>query len=919
MKKITLLIILFFAVFSASATISWMGNHTTGSQPSNSQTIHFYVEMYNSYSGCHAEVQINEGGTWVAHALTQGTNTNNGNNSTWSGDINVLSTSTAYYFHGWDDWNANVWDNNGGSNYSISINPTTKAVGNWSSSSSWCDGSLPTSTTASFVIAHNITLDQNVTVGSLSINSGSTFTTSDGTARTLVINKSGSGSSTTLVNSGTWANGTGGSTVIFTGAPSSGDAVHSISGTIGFQNITINKTGGSSNVGASFGANSSVSGTLEIGAGGYVLTAPPASFYDSNAILKFNQGPDATYNVESSDNSWSITQVPQNITITSGTVNLNANRTASGNLVIDGGALVLKNANSTNLTIQGNWTRSSGTFNANDGTVTLSGINDGTVNATGDATMNNLVISKTSGAKSIIDCNLNTSALTINSNAIFIVNAGKQLTVSTTMSNSGTLNLLSDNTNGTATITTPAIITNTSATYNVYQYLSTSRNWYMASPVTGASSLPIVNTGSLIFYSYPENEAKQETGADGYAPGAYWNTVSSGTMDVNKGYIIKPNLDASTVTFTGTSLNTNDQIISGLTYTSTNPKHGYNLIGNPYPSYLNVLSSITANTNLEATVWYKTRDTNSTPLYHFETVNATTGVGTNASGTGRVTGIIPPMQAFWVKTKVDNQSITLLNTNRSHTTSVAMTGFGNISTTPLKTQVEKNQIYPLLGLNVSNGTTGDETIVMFAAESSNGLDAYDSGKMNNNNVSIPEIYTFVGGQQLAINSMNNIPYDTEIPLGFTTGQAGINFNIRISQINNFDSGTKVLLKDNLLYTEKDITDGSAYNFSSDAVNSTTRFTLIFKTGSIVSGFDNNPADASLITVYKNAQNRITINCSNGFSGQGTVSVYNTIGEKMESQTMTNKTTVLSESFTSGVYLVRVIVNGKTITSKIIIN
>jgi len=95
---------------------------------------------------------------------------------------------------------------------------------------------------------------------------------------TLTITKSTSGSSTTLANNGTWATGTGGSTVVFTGAPSSGDATHAITGTIAFQNITVNKTGGSSNVGAGFAVGSSVSGTLQIGNGGFISTDPPASF-----------------------------------------------------------------------------------------------------------------------------------------------------------------------------------------------------------------------------------------------------------------------------------------------------------------------------------------------------------------------------------------------------------------------------------------------------------------------------------------------------------------------------------------------------------------------------------------------------------------------------------------------------------------
>ena len=368
MRRFIFTLSFIFITFSAFATISWMGNHSTGAQPNNSQTIHFYVEMYDNYAGCHAEVVINEGGTWIPYNLTQGAN--NGSNSTWTADINVKSISTAYYFRGWDDYGAaSVYDNNGGGNHLININPTTKAGGdgNWGSPGNWCDALVPSSTTASYIIAHALTLNQNVSVGTLVIRTGITFTASDASPRILTITKSAVGSSTTLSNSGVWVNGTGGSTVVFSGAPGAGDANHAVSGTSAFQNITVNKTSGSSNVGVSFGAGTSVLGTIEIGSGGYVATAPPTGFYGSNAILKFNTG--GAYNVELGDYTWSTTQVPNNITIGSGTVNLNANRTVVGTLVVNTGA-TLNIGVAVNLTLISN---SSGTASVGPSAGTITG------------------------------------------------------------------------------------------------------------------------------------------------------------------------------------------------------------------------------------------------------------------------------------------------------------------------------------------------------------------------------------------------------------------------------------------------------------------------------------------------------------------------------------------------------------------
>lgn len=220
------------------------------------------------------------------------------------------------------------------------INAISNIGSTWNNGASWNGGAIPSDNDA-VLIVNNITLDSDASIASLTIASGATFTASDGSPRILTISRDANTAATTITNDGgTWANGTGGSTVVFSGNPNSGDATHQTSGTLAFQNVTIEKeSGATNNVGVDFQTNSSVSGTLKIGNGGYVSTAPPASFYGGSAILEFDQGSGATYNVGATDNSWSTTEVPQNITITSGTVTLQSStRTAPGNLIVSTGA-----------------------------------------------------------------------------------------------------------------------------------------------------------------------------------------------------------------------------------------------------------------------------------------------------------------------------------------------------------------------------------------------------------------------------------------------------------------------------------------------------------------------------------------------------------------------------------------------------
>ncbi len=333
MKKILLLVGVMMMVVNLNAAITSIWKDVV-SQSIASQEVTFIAYMNDDYVGCHAEVGLDDGG-WTTHSMTY--DGNEGGHSKWTVTVAISSGSHNYYFHGWDEWGANVYDNNGGSNFTIEINPTTKSGGNgnWNDGGNWCDGTEPSSTSAHYNIAHDLVLNQDVTIGGVTINNGVTFTASDGSARILTIAKSTSGDEATFVNNGTWANGTGGSTVLFTGSPSSGDAKHQISGTNAFQNLTVNKTGGSSNVGASFGENSTVSGTLRIGSGGFISTAPPTDFYGEDAILDFNQGSGANYEVNSGDFTWSTVEIPNNITITSGTVTLKNARSFTGLLLVE--------------------------------------------------------------------------------------------------------------------------------------------------------------------------------------------------------------------------------------------------------------------------------------------------------------------------------------------------------------------------------------------------------------------------------------------------------------------------------------------------------------------------------------------------------------------------------------------------------
>jgi hypothetical protein len=213
---------------------------------------------------------------------------------------------------------------------------------------------------------------------------------------------------------------------------------------------------------------------------------------------------------------------------------------------------------------------------------------------------------------------------------------------------------------------------------------------------------------------------------------------------------------------------------------------------------------------------------------------------------------------------------------------------------------------------VSNAANSDETVLYFNQDAQNTIDEFDSQKMFNNINSVPEIYTRVGTTDMVINGMSAIPYDTEIPLGFSTGEAG-NFSINASEFKNFEPGTSVLLKDNLQpASETQLDDGTVYHFSSQVSTGTNRFSLIFRASGTTTGIA--IAEKLNAQVFVNADNQITIIAPEKCS----YAIYNAVGQKVRDGVTASNNYTSNIQLSTGMYVVRVSDNLKELTSKIII-
>jgi len=491
--------------------------------------------------------------------------------------------------------------------------------------------------------------------------------------------------------------------------------------------------------------------------------------------------------------------------------------------------------------------------------------------------------------EAIVSTNKNLSSLVKTSETELLVNAGNTLTIDETATvksivtipggkitlSSGTLTAtngvtLQSDATGTATLVDNTTNAPQAITATVQQYVEAGRNWYMSIPLaSGASSL--LNRGtSVVCYDEPSGT---------------WIAPAANTLNKLRGYVqvatSSPSVTGTTgtVDFTGV-VNTGAHSI---TLSRTAGKTGFNLVGNPYPSYLDW--NMVTRTNVLPTMWYRTKEGGVYKFYTF-VANGSAGVGSPAS----VTNNIPPMQAFWVRVATEGTgNIAVDNNMRSH-----KDVSGNIMKAPSQTPQQ------LLRLQVSNGTNTDETVLYFNANASDSFDQYDAQKRSNEDPVIPEIFTQIGNEQLVINGLNSLKYNTEIPLGFSTEQAN-SFSISANEMTNFESGTRVILIDKLNPSvETELTNGAAYNFSAPITAATTgRFSLLFRALGVATSIDNEHKLNS--QVFVNAANQITIIAPE----KSNYAIYNAVGQQVENGVTTAKQQTVNCKINTGVYIVKV--------------
>jgi uncharacterized protein YjdB len=371
------------------------------------------------------------------------------------------------------------------------------------------------------------------------------------------------------------------------------------------------------------------------------------------------------------------------------------------------------------------------------------------------------------------------ASITINDGYTLTVNGDALLESPTNSGMPGTI--VNKNTTGGLAVT---------GTSTIERYMPTSNSHFYSSAVS-----PVV-VSDFSYYWVGEYDE----------PNITWSYLTAASsMSVLKGYEILKSTNPSLpdmLSFTG-SFNNGNKSTSVSNNSPGDESYGWNLVGNPYPSTIDVLASGLTLTNIDATIYEYTGAT-------YTSYNVSTEAGDGSQ-------YIAPMQGFFVHATASSGTFGVANSLR-----VAQPS-------NFKSALDSKQI---VKLNVSSDVYSSTTSIVFFEGATELFDSqFDGYKLLGYNDSIPEIYSIIGSSTKA--SINTFPVDTLsnldidscfFNLGIKKGNTAL-LTISLNQFENIPENIDIILIDIQEQKQINLQEGS-YEFSTLNIDDS-RFQLAF--------------------------------------------------------------------------------------------
>ena len=382
----------------------------------------------------------------------------------------------------------------------------------------------------------------------------------------------------------------------------------------------------------------------------------------------------------------------------------------------------------------------------------------------------------------------------------------------------------------------------------------------------------------------------------------YQTDSQTGSFTTGQGYSMATNAgDGATVAFTGTMQTTTQSIDIINNNGLNNVGRRWNLVSNPFPSFINGNTAAGTTNFLGANSTIM--DGTFTGVYGWNGSSYTIYNLLDAAFS------IAPGQAFWVAAL--NTTNTALNFTADMRTT---TGTGDFVTGP-------QLLTYSVGLKLFNGETQKAATKLYFRDGlSLDLDpGYDAGAFNQSTKLSTRL---PGGSQETAFARNAMGMDamqnTRVPLEIRQN-AGQAFTISIADM-ELPQDIYVYLEDTLNGTLTSLKDQDFELTAQSDLSGLDRFFIVFKSNSVLSNGDTLGIEA--LNVYKaNSDSFVTIAGISPKLGKLNVSLYNILGQTVREKALNPTTatqTISTQGLASGLYIVQIKSGNQVFTKKIVI-
>lgn len=361
---------------------------------------------------------------------------------------------------------------------------------------------------------------------------------------------------------------------------------------------------------------------------------------------------------------------------------------------------------------------------------------------------------------------------------------------------------------------------------------------YWSSPIVYANIDNVftgVNHNRIYHY-----DQSQSSASDPNDP-TFWNTwrLASGNMTVGKGYAtegVSGTIGKQEISYTGKP---NNGIIDVgvIEWPDNDDNNDFNLIGNPYPSAIDIELFFDANlTMIDPTVYLWTHNT---PIsngdsgdFSFDDYATYNYTGGTAAGSGAIPDKnIGSSQGFFMRA-INSGTVQFNNSMRIEN---ANDQFFKLETSKESAVNTKQKERVWLNLKTDRGGF-NQILIGFLPKATEAVDmGFDALKFEGGN-SI-SFYSIINNQKYSIQGVGSFSVDKSINLGYDTRVAPRTFSISIEKLEGQLQNGEIYLVDNLLNITHDLTS-SDYQFAVEEVGKNQdRFTLKFNNSTVLSTED----------------------------------------------------------------------------------